>query len=200
MGPKLQALPTDRMRAFVVAWCHLVIQSQDGSRKEAARLAGYQCQNDHMKRQAYVLLQDERVLEAIHEMDVRRLTMLGGKALRAVESQIDNPYSKGHMKAVEMAMDRAFPLAQIHKHQHELSEDKAEIFLKLVDQRIREGRSDKEIRAELERQGDAAAVSAADYYIARARATAIDVQAVEVAPKKKPAPKQIEQDDNPNDW
>ena len=193
MTPKLQALPTDRMRAFVIAWCHLVNQFQSGCRMQAAKLAGYECAPENLKFQGYALLQDERILEAIHEQDVRRLTMLGGKALRAVEGQIDNPMAKGHLKAAEMVMDRAFPLANIVKHQHELSEDKAEIFLKLVEQRIREGRSDKEIRAELESQGDAAAVSAADYYLARARANAIDVVAEEVrAPKKKSAPKLIE--------
>ena len=119
MGPKLAALPNEHMKAFVVSWCHLVNQAQHGSRMQAAKLAGYDCKPENLKFQSYALLQRDDILEAIHEQDVRRLAVLGGKALRAVEGQLDSPMAKGHLKAAEMIMDRAFPLASIIKYQHE---------------------------------------------------------------------------------
>lgn len=180
LGPAMLALDNDRQRAFVIAWTQLVNQLQRGARKHAAQLAGYDCKPENASHQGSDLLLRDDIRAAIAEMDEPLKDELGGLAMRALKAQVMNPMSKGHMKATEIVAARTWsPVTTIR---HEKSEDKSEIFLNLVDQLMREGRSKAEIRKELEAKGDPAAVSAIDYYLARAQA--VDAEAVEVKPKK----------------
>jgi hypothetical protein len=173
------ALPTEAMQKFCIAFSQIVTPGH-GSKAKAARIAGYDCKPNNFTTLAIGLLMRDDVKAALAELDTAHQAELRPLYYKAMKKALANPAGKHHGIALKHAGDRIWPSEQLHRHQHELSEDKAEIFLKLVEQRIREGRSDKEIRAELERQGDAAAVSAADYYLARARANAVDVEAVEV--------------------
>jgi hypothetical protein len=202
LTPKLAALPTPLMQKFVIAFA-LIVKPGHGAKAKAAKLAGYNATPKNQTSIAIHLLLREDVQEAIAEMDGAHQAELRPQFYKQVKRALADPASKHHGRALEFVGQRVWQSEQHHRHTHELAEDKAEIFLKLVEQRIREGRSDKEIRAELERQGDAAAVSAADYYLARARATAIDVQAVEVPEKPKlieAAPTEAVDDDNPENW
>lgn len=117
LTPKLQALPSDKMRAFVIAYSHLVNPSQIGSQARAAGMAGYE--TEYLSQQAHALLHDDRILEAIREQDIKRLGVIGSKAIKALEAQVDSPTSKHHAKAVEMALERYIPSSKYIHHTHE---------------------------------------------------------------------------------
>jgi hypothetical protein len=82
LGPAMRALPTEKMRAFVVA-----LVETGGSGADAAALAGYKHANRQTLRSAASsLLRDERVQAAIHEESIKQLRADGPMALGVLRS------------------------------------------------------------------------------------------------------------------
>lgn len=104
-GPKFEKLGSDRQRAFVL--CYL----QQGDRNAAAayRSAGYQCADEYAKQEAYRLLQDPKIQEAIQEQASRSLYALAPMALKVLGDIIENPQEKGgdRLKGALGVLDRA---------------------------------------------------------------------------------------------
>jgi phage terminase small subunit len=103
-GPAMQALPTDAMRAFVLA-----LVERRGNATQAAADAGYTLGKDNtiVRVTAHRLMHDERVQQAIHEEAVKQL----GKAkIIAVATLVDiaesAPENKDRLKAAGMILNR----------------------------------------------------------------------------------------------
>lgn len=102
LGPKMQALKTDRQRQFV--WSML----QAPTPTAASKMAGY----SRGAVTACELMQNEAVLEAIHEVAWKHLNGFGLKSIRALERIIDDPDHPKHLVAIGMALDRTGFAAQ----------------------------------------------------------------------------------------
>lgn len=112
LGPAMRALPTDKMRRFVLA---LMIQGDD-NHSRAAAAAGYEGNPDIWKVAGYRLMRDERILKALHEETTRRLhagRTLGVSALLKIAG---NEQHKNHYQAVIALLDRVgFHASSEHK-------------------------------------------------------------------------------------
>lgn len=105
LGPKMAALP-ERERKFV--WAYL-LSGGKGHGAEAARMAGYSDAGEGAKVRACLLLQRDRVLEAMHEVawkSGRGLGLLAWIKLRRLVEKEDHP---DHVKGLAMALARTFP-------------------------------------------------------------------------------------------
>ncbi len=90
LSPKMVALPTDRMRRFVLA---LLAQGRRNYTK-AYRAAGYTGTAGALRVGASRLAHDERIQAALHEEGARRFTPLLPLALHVVEDILTNPKAK----------------------------------------------------------------------------------------------------------
>jgi hypothetical protein len=120
LGPKMLALPSDRMRAFVLA---LLAQ---GTRNYTAayKAAGYSGTMEALRVGASRLAHDERVLAALHEEASKRLHSLVPAALRVVEEIMENPDAKDRAKVALGVLDRAgLHTVTEQRHTHSLADD-----------------------------------------------------------------------------
>jgi hypothetical protein len=125
-GPKMKALPNDRWRAFVLALYE--VRPGHGARVKAAKLAGFGCETSTpqtMTNIANRLLHDERILEAINEVDGKRIRGIAPRGVYALERLIENPNHRDHARAVGMLLDRVHPAETTHtvKVQHDAAPD-----------------------------------------------------------------------------
>lgn len=91
--------------------CQLFEGAQDCT--AAARQAGYRSQSkDGMNQLAYRLMQSPRILAAIRAETQRRSALLLPKAMKAIETLIDNPARADHWKAVQLIHKTAFDQAK----------------------------------------------------------------------------------------
>ena len=121
-GPKMQALPTDRHRAFVRALYE--VKPGFGFGVKAAKLSGWGCENSSAQSMATIasrLMHDERVLEAIHEEDRKRIRASAPRAIRSLQSLLEDSTHREHGRAIGMVLDRVHPAETTHmvKVQHE---------------------------------------------------------------------------------
>ena len=119
IGPAMQALPTDKMRLFVLHLC-LSTKRGFGSRAQAARLAGYGTATTTAKdigSMASALCMRDDIREAIAEMMPKMIGALGPAAVNAVARLIDSPGHKQHFQAVNAILERVAPTQTLIKHE-----------------------------------------------------------------------------------
>lgn len=103
LGPAMKALPTDRMRAFVMAILDLGMVDHT----RAAMMAGYASENrEALRVQAHRLAHDERVQAAIQEEAKRRMTAGAAIAASKLVDFLNDPDKKVALRAIEMLMNR----------------------------------------------------------------------------------------------
>jgi len=105
LSPKMVALPTDRMRRFVLA---LLAQGRRNYTK-AYRAAGYTGTAGALRVGASRLAHDQRIQAALHEEGARRFTALLPMALHVVEAILADEKAKpaDRLKVAFGVMDRA---------------------------------------------------------------------------------------------
>lgn len=106
-GPKMQVL-NDRQKRFVLA----LVEDPMMSKAEAARVAGYSDVKAGCKVRACELMQDKRVVDALHEQAGKRLWSVSLKAAAKVENMIDSDDEKVALKASLAVLDRVGWAAQ----------------------------------------------------------------------------------------
>lgn len=106
-GPKMQAL-NDRQKRFVLA----LVEDPMMPKAEAARIAGYSDVKEGCKVRACELMQDKRVVDALHEQAGKRLWSVSLKASARVEEMIDSADEKVALKASLAVLDRVGWAAQ----------------------------------------------------------------------------------------
>lgn len=114
-GPKMKALPNDRWRAFVLALYE--VKAGWGAKARAAKLAGFGCETSTSQTMAGIgnrLMHDERILEAIHEVDAKRIRGIAPRGVRALEHLIETPGHRDHARAIGMLLDRVHPAETVH--------------------------------------------------------------------------------------
>ena len=114
-GPKMQVLPTDRHRAFVRALYD--VKPGFGFAVKAARLSGWGTETSSPQSMATIssrLMHDERVLEAIHEEDQKRIRASAPRAIRALSHLIETPSHKDFARGIAMVLDRVHPAETVH--------------------------------------------------------------------------------------
>jgi phage terminase small subunit len=119
-GPAMLALPTDRHRDFVRALYQ--VKPGHGSGTAAARVAGWGQPLSSAASLATIacrLMKDERVLAAITEMDQKHIRGISPRAISALEQLIENPKHKDHARGIAMTLERALPVAQVVKIEHD---------------------------------------------------------------------------------
>lgn len=134
-GPKMAGLPNDRWRAFVLALYQVPLGR--GSQVAAAKRAGFGKPDSKAETWAaigYRLAHDERVLDAIHEEDQKRIRSSAPRALRALSNLIEDPGHRDHGRAIGMVMDRIHPVATTHtvKVEHEPSKQMGDLTERLL--------------------------------------------------------------------
>lgn len=122
LGPAMQALPSDRMRNFVMA----MIETGGRDYTKCARLAGY-AENISIKVTGWRLAHDARIQEAVREEGQRRLGTGIGVATNYLLELIENPVAgaKDRLRAAEMLFNRVgMPAQTEHKVsvEHTMSE------------------------------------------------------------------------------
>ena len=114
-GPKMQALPSARHRAFVRAMYQ--VKPGHGAAVRAAKLAGFgtpELSPQSMATIASRLTHDSRVQEAFAEQDQLYIRASAPRAIRALSSLIENPASKDHARGIAMVLDRVIPTETVH--------------------------------------------------------------------------------------
>lgn len=127
LGPAMRALPSDRMRAFVIAM-HENAAAGDGCQWKAARDAGYagtdpdnrNKSTDSLKTTGHRLSHDERIQAAMLEEGRRRLgamVPLGTSVLaQIIQDDSGKISTRDRMKAVSMVLNRTgLPETTEHK-------------------------------------------------------------------------------------
>jgi hypothetical protein len=111
----MQALPSDRHRAFVRAL--YTVKPGHGANVKAAKLAGFGTPESSPQSMATIasrLAHDERVLEAIHEEDQKRIRASAPRAISALSRLIEDPDHKDHARGIGMVLDRVHPAETVH--------------------------------------------------------------------------------------
>jgi phage terminase small subunit len=106
LGPKMQALPTDKCRRFVWAMLH----QPDVSK--AARVAGYSDSGGGARVRGFELMQRDDIQEALHEVGWKQLRGAALKSIFALEAIVDDPNHPKHLHAVLATLDRTGFAAQ----------------------------------------------------------------------------------------
>jgi phage terminase small subunit len=97
LGPKMQALLPMQQR-FVWAMMHI------GDRTKAVMAAGYKASRAHQT--ASELMQNTRVLDALHEVGWRKFSGMATKAIIALEKIVDDPDHPKHNWAIDAVLNR----------------------------------------------------------------------------------------------
>jgi hypothetical protein len=119
-GPAMASLPTDKMRAFVVAMYD--VPPGKHARINAAISAGYGTATSSRKSIGVIatrLLQDERIQVALEEHGRTRVRALGPLAVHSLEALLRDKKHKGHERAVALIVERLAPAEFHHLHEHD---------------------------------------------------------------------------------
>jgi hypothetical protein len=114
-GPKMQALPSDRHRAFVRAMYQ--VKPGHGAAVRAAKLAGFGTPTSTPQSMATIasrLTHDPRVQEGFAEQDQLYIRASAPRAIRALSALIENPTSKDHARGIALVLDRVHPVETVH--------------------------------------------------------------------------------------
>jgi hypothetical protein len=114
LGPMMAALPNDRWRAAAVA--RFMVKTNTA----AAKLAGFGNElgtttASNLKRIAYSVFHDERMLKALRELGEKHLVNGIPDAIGAIEEILADVKHKDRLRAAQTLIDRAYPLTA---HQH----------------------------------------------------------------------------------
>lgn len=124
LGPCMEALPTDRMRAFVYA----MLDSGCSNHFLAAKSAGYIGNENTLRVTAHRLAHDERVQAALQEEARRRLMTGSILAVNALLDIVSNPAHKSRLQAANSILDRTGLHGLIEQkvtHEHTIDDKKA---------------------------------------------------------------------------
>lgn len=121
-GPAMQALPSDRHRAFVRALYQ--VKPGHGANVKAARIAGFGTETSTPASMATIasrLAHDQRIQAALYEEDQRHIRASAPRAIRALSNLIEDPSHRDHARGVSMVLDRVHPAETNHvvKVEHE---------------------------------------------------------------------------------
>lgn len=126
-GPAMQALPSDRHRAFVLALYQ--VKPGYGAQVRAAKLAGFGTTTSSPQSWSVIasrLAHDERIQAALFEEDQRRIRASAPRAIRALGRLVETPDHRDHCRAIGMVLDRVHPVHTTHdvnvehRHRHEI--------------------------------------------------------------------------------
>jgi hypothetical protein len=109
-GPKMKALRSDRHRIFVLSLYE--VPRGYGAHVKAAKMAGFGTATTSAKSWSVIasrLAHDEKILEAVHEEDQRRIRASAPRAIRALEHLLETPDHRDHGRAIGIVMDRVHP-------------------------------------------------------------------------------------------
>jgi phage terminase small subunit len=120
----MQALPSDRHRAFVRAL--YTVRPGHGAAVKAAKIAGFGTAESSASSMATIasrLKHDERILEAIEEEDKKYIRASAPRAISALSRLIEDPKHKDHARGIGMVLERVHPVEQVHnvKHSHDVT-------------------------------------------------------------------------------
>jgi hypothetical protein len=123
-GPKMQALPSDRHRAFVRAL--YTVRPGHGAAVKAAKIAGFGTAESSPQSMATIasrLMHDERVLDAMREEDEKHIRASAPRAISALSRLIEDPRHKDHVRGIGMVLDRVHPAENVVnvKHEHDIT-------------------------------------------------------------------------------
>jgi hypothetical protein len=117
LGPAVRALPNDRQRAFVQFYLWETFNNKRpknyGAIVDAARAAGYGNPNTTAKNMGNIgwqLMRDERMIAAIAEESRKYMRAGAPEAVAAVRALVRNPDHPGHVRGIQMLLDRADPV------------------------------------------------------------------------------------------
>ena len=105
LGPAMRALPTDRMRAFVVAMHENALRGDD-TQGSAAKSAGFSGDMASLRVTGYRLAHDERIQEAMKEEGHRRLGALVPLATGRLAEILRGAAAKDAMRAITAVLNR----------------------------------------------------------------------------------------------
>lgn len=101
IGPKMQALATDKRRRF--AW---IMGCGERSAADAARRAGFSDVKEGCKVRASQMMHDPDVLAAIEEVARKVLLGLAPLAIRQARGVLEDPEHPAHARMIETILDR----------------------------------------------------------------------------------------------
>jgi hypothetical protein len=113
LGPAMRKLPNDKWRAFVVAY--VTGKPGLGAITRAARLAGFGGKGGtsvHLRKQAWQLAHDDRMVAAIAETAKKVIRAHAPEAVSALQALIRNPEHRDHVRAIAMILARTDPEVQ----------------------------------------------------------------------------------------
>ena len=119
-GAAMQALPSDRHRAFVRAL--YTVRPGHGANVKAAKLAGFGCVDSSPQSMATIasrLAHDDRILAAIREEDEKHIRSSAPRAISALSRLIETPSAKDHVRGIALVLDRTYPVETVVKMQHD---------------------------------------------------------------------------------
>jgi hypothetical protein len=114
-GPAMQALPSDRHRAFVLAL--YAVRPGHGAQVAAAKLAGFGTSTSSAKSWSVIasrLAGDDRIQAALAEEDHKRIRATAPRAVRALARLVETPGHRDHARAIGMVLDRVHPVETSH--------------------------------------------------------------------------------------
>ena len=104
LGPAMRALPSDRMRAFVVAMTSQAMRKK--SYAAAAHEAGYTGSDQTLQVTGHRLAHDERIQAALREEGERRLGSLVPIATAALAEILIGGKTQSRLRAIQMVLNR----------------------------------------------------------------------------------------------
>jgi hypothetical protein len=117
LGPAVRALQNDRQRAFLQFYLWETFNNKRpknyGAIAAAARKAGYGNPNTTAKNMGNIgwkLMRDPRMVAAVAEESRKYLRAGAPEAVAAVRALVRNPDHPGHVRGIQMTLDRADPV------------------------------------------------------------------------------------------
>jgi phage terminase small subunit len=129
LGEAMQRLPCDAWRRFVYEY--VTGKPGHGAATAAIRRAGMasNAKPDSVRKIAWQLTHDPRVLQAIGEESRKYLRVGAPAAVHAINKMVLNPAHKDHARACEMVLARVDPIETRHlidvTHRHRTLDDEA---------------------------------------------------------------------------
>jgi hypothetical protein len=116
VGPKMAALPNDMWRAAAAA--RFLVKPGRGGNVAAARAAGFAATGKpgSVRRIAYGIFHDPRMLEALHELGELHLKAGVPDAIGTVHEIMADRGHKDRLAAAKVFIDRAHPATTLHHH------------------------------------------------------------------------------------
>jgi phage terminase small subunit len=102
----MRALPTDRQRAFVLAY---VSDAGRGATERAYLAAGYTPSTRNARPDAWRLLHDDKVQAAVAEESKKILRSAHPLAVKALLNLVENPDHRDHGRAIALLLGRVDP-------------------------------------------------------------------------------------------